>query len=153
MRLTSDQFAGLSDRLAKGGFSVNTETGGAPKVGYMVSLPGTEERHRTVNATPAQVEEYARKHAAVLGQPGRFFGGWKTGSGDSVLDVSRQVKPSGSISKKYGKSVAQADAATAAMDLSVAYNQEAVYDLGKDREIANRDYVPPKKPKKVKKRA
>ena len=65
-----------------------------------------------------------------------FVGGWNPGGDSDVfLDVSRRTMPSGSVRREYGRPVAQADAMTSALDLGIANDQLAVYDVERDNVV------------------
>lgn len=141
--LADSQFGKLK---RNGGFSVNPETGGSPKVGYMVAIPGAEQVIRSQNVAPAHIDEFIKKHGESLskgGGSGTHVGGWDK-AGKTYFDVSQQIKPSRNVARKYGSAVADADARTSAMDLNIARNQQAAYDLKRDKDIPNKDFKAPK---------
>lgn len=130
-----------------GGFSVNPQTGGSPKVGYMVAIPGAEEVVRSQNVAPAHIDEFISKHGSKLsagGGRGTHVGGWDS-EGKTYFDVSQQIKPKKSVARKYGGGVADADARTSAMDMNIARNQLAAYDLVRDKDVVNKDHPGNKK--------
>ena len=142
MSLSPKQFSSLANKLnTKGGFSANTVTGGAPRVGYMVAKEGNETQLPTSQrpATAADIQGHA---AGVTPSRDTFIGGWKSKSGDSSLDASQQFKGKRSVASKYGGAVADADARTSALDMVVARNQEAGYDLKKDDDLTEPGWKP-----------
>lgn len=147
MSLSDDQFKELHKQLKSksGGFSVNVATGESPQEGYMVSLPGSESSVRSLHVSPAHIKEYVDRHGAALAQDERYLGGWNNKNARprmSYFDVSRNVAPTPANVAAYGKDTAMADARTSAMDLSVAYGQEAIYDLQKGESVYNKDFDP-----------
>lgn len=142
MTLHPHQFKAMHSQLKKeGGFSVNAQTGEAPKDGYMVSVPGFEHQVRSQNIAPAHIQEFVEKHAAELSKDERFVGGWDGGA-ETSLDVSQNIRPNRDVAREYGDDVADADARTSAMDLSIARNQEAAWDVKRGRELPNADFDP-----------
>lgn len=139
--INSPQFAKQLHRKLKteGGFSASTR-GAEPKVGYMVSLPGTEMQIRSQNVSPAHIQEFIDKHGSKLGGD-KYVGGWDGGK-EVSLDISQNVKPSSKVQRQYGRSVAQADARERAITLGEARNQEAIWDVAKGREIRNPHFKP-----------
>ena len=136
------QFDALHQKLkTDGGFSANAKTGEEPKVGYMVAIPGHEQQIRSQNVTPAHIAEFVEKHAAELSADDRYIGGWDS-NGEVSLDVSQNIRPQRSTEREYGKDVALADARTSTMDLSIARNQEAAFDLQKMEDLPNPDFDP-----------
>lgn len=144
--LSPAQFKAMHAKLMdpnEGGFSVSAATGRAPKVGYMVSIPGAEQQIRSENVAPAHIEEFVKKHGAELSQPGAHVGGWNNrASGEVSLDVSMRYKGTRKVARQYGAAVADADARTTASDMAIAHNQEAGYDLKRGKDIPNPGYVP-----------
>lgn len=142
--LSPNQFQNMYDRLkSDGGFSMDL-AGNEPRVGYMVSLPGSEQQIRSTKVAPAHIEEFARKNAHLLKGPGgkgKFLGGWDGGK-ETSLDVSNNIKPKSKVAKQYGKKVADADARTSAMDLSIARNQESAWDVKRNKEVPNKAFNP-----------
>lgn len=146
MRLNDGQFKKMADSVKGGkdtGFSEHAyrQNRSAPKIGYMVSIPGYEKQIRSENVTPAHIKEFAEKHADKLGDPNMYVGGWNSGS-EVSLDVSQNIKPKKKVAREYGRDVADADARTSAMDLSIARNQEAAWDVKRGKSIDNKDFDP-----------
>ena len=140
-RLAQTQFGKLKKQ---GGFSVNPQTGGSPKVGYMVAIPGAEEVVRSQNVAPAHIDEFIKKHGEKLSKKGAHVGAWDS-DGKTYFDVSQQIKPDRNVARKYGSDVADADARTSAMDLNIARNQIAAYDLKRGKDLVNKDHPENKK--------
>jgi hypothetical protein len=142
MSLSDAQFSGLHKQLkTEGGFSVDVKTGKSPTVGYMVAIPGHEEQIRSVNVAPAHLKEYVQKHGADLDRKGAHFGGWDNkAKGDTSLDIAKNIKPDKKVARKYGASVAKADALTSTHDLMLASNQEAAYDVKTGKDVDNPHY-------------
>lgn len=147
MSLNPRQFGTMMQSLrSNGGFSASSQTGRAPRTGFMVSIPGHEQQLPAYQVNAGHIQKFAQDHADVLG-PGQFIGGWVGGNlGDEhrevSLDVSQQIKPNPKVARKYGADVAHADARTSAADLSIARNQEAAYDVKNGIDLPNKDYVP-----------
>lgn len=60
-----------------GGYTFGEEFGDAPTSGYMISLPGTEERRPTDTVTPATEDDYHKRHWDQLrDDPDLSQGGW-----------------------------------------------------------------------------
>lgn len=92
--LSSGQYADIDRALGEGGFSKDVVTGADPPgAGYLVSIPGHEERfgpHQPRAYTPPELPRYVQKHADALTRPGHYFGGWPIPrSRDVALDVSQ----------------------------------------------------------------
>lgn len=78
--------------LFDGGFSIAADGSPAPDHGYMVSIPGAEERIPvTAQDLPQQILDYYRRHAGALKRPWRYFGGWVDGN-TLYLDISIHVE-------------------------------------------------------------
>lgn len=104
------------------GFSV-TPQGDVPKKGYMVAVPGHSRilSPQEFNGKNAQaiVNDYARKNAAILKEPGAHIGGWQDRKSKQVyLDVAHNI-PRQRDAVKAGKS----------------RNQIAIWDVKRRREI------------------
>lgn len=140
-RLAKTQFGNLK---ANGGFSVDVKTGKSPDIGYMVAIPGSEEVVRSQNVAPAHIDDFVKKHGEKLGKKGAHMGGWES-EGKTYFDVSQNIKPKASVAKEYGDDVADADARTSAMDLNIARNQIAAYDIKRDKDLPNKDHPANKK--------
>ena len=142
MTLSTPQFKAMHASLKKtGGFSVDAQTGASPKDGFMVSVPGHEMQVRSANIAPAHIKEFVDKHAVELSKDRRFVGGWDGGD-ETSLDVSQNIRPDKAVARKYGSDVADADARTTALDLSISRNQEAAWDVKKGTELPNADFDP-----------
>lgn len=140
MALNPDLFKSLYGKLkTDGGFSASPKTGKSPKVGYMVAVPGTEQQIRSQNIAPAHIAEFVQRHQKELAGDNRYIGGWDN-NGEVSLDVSQNVRPSAAVTREYGRDVAMADARTTTLDLSIARNQEAAYDLQKGEDLPNPDF-------------
>jgi hypothetical protein len=131
----------------EGGFTVDPFTGEAPRDGFMVSkgddYKGEEMERPTSSLTPdsfdAEISDYVKRNQANLSEPGMHLGGWKPEGDPSetsvYIDSSRRVARNPAVARQYGKSVANADARTSALDLAIAHDQLAIYDLAKNRSI------------------
>ena len=75
-------------RKNPGGFST-TLNGETPTSGHMVAVPG---RSTVIQGLPTEshIDEYARRNADVLSQPGAHIGGWHN-EGKTYLDVSHNI--------------------------------------------------------------
>jgi hypothetical protein len=141
MTLSMNQFSSIHARLQRdGGFSASPKTGAAPKSGFMVSEAGSEQQVSTGASTPQHLADYASRNSSALSAPDRYLGGWAGPRGTS-LDVSRNVKPDRSTARRYGSDVAHADARTSAMDMGIAHDQEAVWDVKRGQEISIKGFT------------
>jgi len=133
----------FNELKTQGGFSrnVNRKHRTAPTAGYMVSIPGYEQQIRSENVAPAHIDEFVRTHADQLEGPNMYAGGWDSGA-ETSLDVSQNIKPKKSVARKHGNRVADADARTSAMDMSLARNQEAAWDVKGNKDVVNKDFDP-----------
>lgn len=146
MRLNDGQFKKMADAVKGGkdsGFSEHAyrQDASSPTVGYMVSIPGYEKQIRSENVSPAHIKEFAERHADKLGDPDMYVGGWNSGK-EVSLDISQNIKPKKAVAKEFGADVADADARTSALDLSIARNQEAAWDVKRGKSLPNKDFDP-----------
>lgn len=103
-------------------FSV-TKNGDVPNKGYMVALQGRErvlsDQDLRGPAAHSILNDFARKNADVLNQPGAHIGGWRDqATGKVYLDVSHNITRQREA-VKTGK----------------ANNQIAIWDVKRQREI------------------
>jgi len=100
------------------GFSVQLVSGDTPVVGYMVALPGHEERIPVEAFTLDRLTRYVKAHADVLLEGDTYLGAWMS-DGHVYLDVSENVVTS------------RADA----IELGAARGQLAIWDVVNSAEI------------------
>ena len=138
--ISKDQFHGLHKELmaepgVEGGFTIHAQTGERPTEGHMVSYQGTERLTSPAEATrPRDLANYVRTQREALGRPDVYFGGWKPESGEfTTLDRSQVIKPDPKTAAQHGAMVADADARTSALDLAIARDQFATFDLKRGR--------------------
>jgi hypothetical protein len=141
-------YPALNTKSSKeGGFSINAKDGSVPTDGVMVSRSGAaggEEKTLPVaGLTKAkfrnEMADYTQRNADTLSQRDTYVGGWKPKGppkdAEVYIDQSRRVAPKASVAAEYGQKVADADAMTSAMDLGIAHNQLAVFDVKKGRSV------------------
>lgn len=145
--ISKGQFGKLAQTVREGGgFSVNVNTGEAPKEGFMVAARGSKEQKVPTPSTYGpQLQAYAYNNREQLGRSDRYMGAWG-GKYYASLDVSQNIAPKADVAAEYGHQVAVADARTSALDSLIARNEEAAYDLQKDDDLPNPNYDP-KRPK------
>lgn len=141
--LSRSEFGKLAKTVREGGgFSINVNTGEAPKEGYMVAAKGSKETKIPAPKTYGpQLEAYAQSNRKELSRSDRYMGAWG-GRYYASLDVAQNIAPKKSVADKYGRDVAMADAKTSTMDVLFARNEEAAYDLQKDDDLPNPVYNP-----------
>lgn len=117
--LSYDQLT--SDTIANGGFTIALD-GSRPTDGYMVALPGYEERiplqRLSARDVADRIYSYVIAHGRILRDPGAHLGGWLS-DGCLVLDISHVVQDKDS-----------------ALVLGRLNGQEAIYALETGEEIS-----------------
>jgi hypothetical protein len=108
----------VNELVQRHGFSVHDKVGDAHTKGFMVSLPGREERYplQEIEARPDILESYVEDHQATLQGIDRYFGAWMSNRGWTAGWVCLDI------------SVYEPDLRTA-LKLAEAYQQDAIYDL------------------------
>lgn len=146
--LSKEQFKGMVAKLhdpEDGGFSVDINTGKSPEGGFMVARTGNEVSVDAASITPSHLRDYAQNRQDELSKPSAYFGGWHDRDRGKIdLDVAQHIPDSSAVASKYGDNVAHADARTSALDLSVARNQRAAFDLTTFKDLPNPDFKEPK---------
>jgi hypothetical protein len=142
--LNKNQFHSLVGDLKdpdNGGFSVDINSGDSPEGGFMVARAGNEQSIRSNRVSPGKLERYANNKQDELSKPNAYFGGWHDRSRKMVdLDVAQHIPDTPGQSADVG----HADARTSALDLSIARNQRAAFDLKTFSDLPNPDFKEPK---------
>lgn len=103
MSVSAKQFGALFNPKERG-FSVNVETGEAPKSGYMVAMGGTERTIPSSMIHPHDLAQYVGEHREHLRGSGRFFGGWNDPERSQVdLDTSMNMPSGGPLHESAAK--------------------------------------------------
>ena len=79
---------------ASGGFTISVMDGTEPVSGYIVAIPGAEEKYLSSSVTPRHFASYKRRKWDRLNRPGRFWGAWVDNSSGREMvyfDIAEQV--------------------------------------------------------------